>query len=175
MTLRGMLQIGGLIAAGAALFILGRSYQDTRADSTPSSTNESTAVPNVTGPGRVDPPVASSQPAEAAPAVTTPVQPELSGTYVSNNRLGLMPVRIEFNGPRNCIVYTNGVDYAGSAVGPGASGLGPGGSSEGLCQRAEGGMEFSSTGFGGETMYFRAVDANTFSYQRRGRTIYLRR
>jgi hypothetical protein len=108
----------------------------------------------------------------AAPAVP------FGGTYVSNNRIGLMPNRIEFNGPRNCIVYTNGVAYAEGAIAPGSSatGPGPGSSAEGLCQPANGGMEFStSSPFGGQTMYFRTVDGDTFSYQRRGQTIYLTR
>lgn len=111
-------------------------------------------------------------------APDAPAQAVFGGTYVSNNRISLMPRRIEFNGPRNCIVYTNGVAYAEGAIAPGsrATGPGPGSNAEGLCQPAQGGMEFSSGGsFGGETMYFRTVDADTFSYQRGGQIVYLTR
>jgi hypothetical protein len=72
-----------------------------------------------------------------------PPEPEFGGTYVASEPIMNMPYMIEFNGPRNCLVYTE-TGYYDSR-------------DEGTCTPTEGDMEFAMGGpFGAATRYFRA-------------------
>jgi hypothetical protein len=91
-----------------------------------------------------------------------PPTPQFGGIYVAATPLMWMPYKVEFNGPRNCLVYTE-TGYYDSLE-------------EGTCVPAAGGMEFSmGTPFGSATKYFRSEGPDSLSYRRGGRTVVLTR
>lgn len=116
-------------------------------------------VPSATEVGRV---LRTREAQPTAPPEPAPQPRRFGGTYQAVTVVFDMPRTIEFNGPRNCLVYTEHGLYDGLE--------------EGTCVPAEGGMEFSmSTQFGGATKYFRSEGPDTLSYRRGGRSVMLRR
>lgn len=91
-----------------------------------------------------------------------PPTPQFGGIYLAARPVMGMPYKIEFNGPRNCLIYTENGLYDGLE--------------EGTCVPAAGGMEFSmGTPFGSATKYFRSEGPDSLSYRRGGRSIVMTR